>query len=294
MNIIDYDLLSVQEARILAENAREAQKIMATFSQEKLNDIVEHMAKTIAKHIRELAEMSCNETEYGKCEDKYLKNKFVCENLIYKLKGMRCVGVIHEDKENKLMDVGVPMGVIVALCPATSPVSTTIYKTLIAIKSGNAILFSPHPRAKNTICKTLDILIGAAEERGLPASALAYLHAVTPSGTIELMNHQATALIMNTGVPGMLKAAYGAGKPVIYGGAGNGPAFIERTADIKQAVRDILSSKTFNYGIVSAAEQSIVVDKCIAEEVKHELLANGAYFMTEEESQKLGKLLFFS
>ena len=294
MNIIDNDLLSIQESRILVETAREAQKTLATFPQEKLDEIVERMAEEIEKHASELAKMSSDETDYGNWQDKVVKNRFACKYLRTRLKGMRCVGIINEDKQNKTMDVGVPMGVIIALCPATSPVSTTIYKALIAIKSGNAIIFSPHPRAKNTICRTLDILIRAAEGYGLPEGALTYLHTVTPSGTIELMNHKATSLIMNTGVPGMLKSAYRSGKPVIYGGNGNGPAFIERTANIKQAVQDIIASKTFDNGIVSAAEQSIVVDSCIASEVKRELQNSGAYFMSQAEADRLGSMFYLS
>ncbi|MBX7403580.1 aldehyde dehydrogenase family protein [Clostridium chauvoei] len=294
MNIIDNDLLSIQESRILVENAREAQKKLATFSQEKLDEIVERMIEEIEKHTYELAMMSSDETDYGKFEDKNIKNNFVCKYLRNRLKGMKCVGIISEDKENKTMDVGVPMGVIIAFCPSTSPVSTTIYKALIAIKSGNAIIFSPHPRAKKTISRTLDILIRAAEGYGLPEGALTYLHNVTVSGTLELMNHKDTSLIINTGVPSILKEAYKSGKPVIYGGTGNGPAFIERTADIRQAVKDIIASKTFDNGVVSAAEQSIVVDSCIESEVKMELEKNGAYFMTEEEANKLGLLFFHS
>lgn len=287
MNIIDNDLLSMQEARILVENAGEAQKKLATFPQEKLDEIVECMAEEIEKHSKELAKMSNEETEYGKWEDKYIKNRFVCTYLKSRLKGMKCVGIIDEDKVRSTMDVGVPMGVIIAFCPSTSPVSTTIYKALIAIKSGNAIIFSPHPRAKNTVGKTIDILIRAAEGVGLPEGALSYLHTVTPSGSLELMNHRDASLIMNTGVPEMLDAAYKSGKPVIYGGNGNGPVFIERTADIEQAVKDIIDSKTFDYGVVSSAEQSIVVDSCVAVEVKEELEKSGAYFMTEEEAEKL-------
>ncbi|HEY8891983.1 MAG TPA: aldehyde dehydrogenase family protein [Clostridium sp.] len=294
MNIIDNDLLSIQESRILAENASEAQKLLASFPQEKLDEIVERIAEEIGKYACELAMMSREETDYGKWQDKLIKNRFACEYLPIKLRGMRCVGIIDEDRQSKTMDVGVPRGVIIALCPATSPVSTTIYKALIAIKSGNAIIFSPHPRAKKTICKALDIMIRAADGYGLPVGALAYLHTVTPTGTKELMNHKATSLIMITGVPGMLKTAYKSGKPVIYGGTGNGPAFIERTADVKQAVRDIVTSKTFDNGIVSGAEQSIVVDSCIAADVKRELKNNGAYFMTDEEAQKLGSLFFRS
>ena len=292
MNIIDNDLLSMQEARILVENAREAQKRLATFPQEKLDKIVECMIDEIQKHLKELAESSSDETEYGKWEDKHIKNKFVCTHLKERLKGMKCVGVINEDNTEMTMDVGVPMGVIVGFCPATSPVSTTIYNAVIAIKSGNAIIFSPHTRAKKTLCKTMDILIKAAEKAGLPEGALAYLHTVSKSGSLELMNHRDTSLIMNTGVHEMLDEAYKSGKPVIYGGNGNGPAFIERTANIENAVKDIISSKSFDYGIVSAAEQSVVVDSCIAGEVKEKIMKNGGYFMTEQESEKLATILF--
>jgi len=291
MKIFDNDLLSIQEARIRAENAREAQKKLASFPQEKLDVIVERVAEEIGRHARELAVLSSEETDYGKWQDKYFKNRFVCEYLPQKLRGMNCVGIIKNDPQNKTMDVGVPLGVIVALCPATSPVSTTIYKTLLAIKSGNAIIFSPHPRAKKTMGKALDIMISAAEKWGLPEGSLSYLHTVTPSGTMELMNHPATALILNTGVPKMIKAAK-SGKPVIYGGTGNGPAFIERTADIRQAVQDIIASKTFDNGVVSAAEQAVVVDRCISAEVKQEFQNNGAYFMTEAEAQMLGSIFF--
>lgn len=293
MNIIDYDLLSIQEARILAENAYEAQQALATFPQEKLDEITERMAEEIAKHTKELAVMSSEETDYGIWQDKYIKNRFASEYLPAKLRGMRCVGIIDRDEEKQLMDVGVPVGVIAALVPATSPVSTTIYSALVAVKAGNAVVFSPHPRAKETIGKTLDIMIQAAEGYGLPEGALSYLHTVTPAGTEELMNHRCTSLVLNTGVPGMLEAAHRSGKPVIYGGTGNGPAFIERTADIGQAVRDIIASKTFDNGVVSAAEQSIVVDSCIADEVQKKLTENGAYFMSEEEADRLGGMFYY-
>lgn len=293
INIIDNDLLSIQEARIIAENASEAQQKLAAFSQEKLDEIVERMAEVISHHTRELAVMSAEETDYGRWQDKYLKNRFASEFLPAHLRGMNCVGVIRRDEQKQIMDVGVPMGVLVSLCPATSPVSTTIYNALIAVKSGNAVIFSPHPRAKETISKTLDIMIQAAEGYGLPEGALAYLHTVTKAGTRELMEHKATSMILNTGVPGMLEDAYRSGKPVIYGGTGNGPAFIERTADIHQAVLDIIASKTFDNGVVSAAEQSVVVDSCIAAEVRREFESNGAYFMTEEEAERLGKLFYF-
>ncbi|MCG8531815.1 MAG: aldehyde dehydrogenase family protein, partial [Desulfovibrionales bacterium] len=286
------DLLSIQEARILAENAVEAQRTLAGFSQEKLDGIVEAMAQAVEPEIQALAALSAEETEYGRWEDKQVKNQFVCGHVLRQLRGMRCVGIIEEDREKKLMDIGVPMGVILGFSPATSPVSTTVYKALIAIKSGNALIFSPHPRARKTMGRVLDLIIDAAQEKGLPPGALSYLHTVSAAGAKELMNHPAVSMILNTGVPSLLDAAHASGKPVIFGGTGNGPAFIERSADIDQAVEDIIVSKTFDNGVVSAAEQSIVVDGCIADKVKNALKRQGAYFMSHEESQRLGDLFF--
>ena len=292
MNVIDHALLSIQEARILAEDAYHAQQWLALLPQEKLDTIVEAMADAVMPHIEELAVLSADETDFGNWKDKYAKNHFVCTYLREQLRGRRCVGVIKDDPQKGLVDIGVPMGVIAALCPATSPVSTTIYKTLIAVKSGNAIVFSPHPRAKETIGKAMDIMIEAAEAAGLPEGAVAYMHTVSKSGTIELMNHECTAMIINTGVPGMLKAAQDSNKPLIYGGAGNGPVFIERTADIQKAVSDIVASKTFDYGLLPAAEQTVVVDAPIADLVKQEFRRNHAWFMSGEESRALAGIIF--
>ena len=291
---IDNDLLSVQEARILVENAREAQKILATFTQEELDKIVGHMAESVRKYAKELAVMSHEETGFGKWQDKFIKNMFVSDFLYQKIRYMKVVGIIDEDKENKTIDIGVPAGVIVALPPSTNPASTTIYKALIAIKSGNAIVFAPHPKAQKTIRKVLDILIQAAEESGLPSGAIGYLRTLAADGTVALMNHKDTSLILVTGVPTMVRAAYTSGKPTIYGGPGNGPAFIEQSADIKKAVADIIASRTFDNGIVSASEQSIVAEDCIADEVRQELRKNGAYFMTKHESEQLGHLFYRS
>ncbi len=290
MNRIDNDLLSVQEARILVENAREAQKVLAAYSQEKLDKIVGHMAEAVYKYAKELAIMSHEETGFGKWQDKFVKNIFASDFFYKKIRNMIVVGIIGEDKENKTMDIGVPVGVIVALPPSTNPASTTIYKTLLAIKSGNAIVFSPHPKAQKTISKVLDILIRAAEESGLPCGAIGYLRTLVVDGTVALMNHKDTSLILITGVPKLVRAAYTSGKPTIYGGPGNGPAFIERSADIKKAVADIIASRTFDNGIVSASEQSIVAEDCIADEVRQELKRNGAYFMSGKESEQLSKL----
>ncbi|GAB6158186.1 acetaldehyde dehydrogenase (acetylating) [Desulfotomaculum varum] len=292
MHRIDNDLLSVQEARILVENAREAQKMLAAFPQERLDKIVRRMAEEALKYAKELAVMSCEETGFGRWQDKFIKNVFVSDFLYKKIRDMKVVGIIGEDKASQTMDIGVPVGVIVALPPSTNPVSTTIYKTLIAVKSGNAIVFSPHPKAKRSIGKVLDILIRAAEDSGLPSGAIGYLRTLAHDGTVALMNHPDTALILITGVPKLVQAAYKSGKPTIYGGPGNGPAFIERTADIKKAVADIIASRTFDYGVVSASEQSIVAEECIADEVRRELKRNGAYFMSALESERLSKYFY--
>ncbi len=294
MNIIDNDLLSIQEARILAENAAAAKTQLARFSQEKLDIIVEGMLDAVTLHLGELASLSHEETGYGKAEDKAAKNYFICESVRQQIRKMKCVGFIEEDADTMMMRVGVPLGVIAALVPSTSPVSTTIFNAVIAVKAGNAIIFSPHPRAKKTVGRTLDILIEAARNHGMPEHGISYLHAVDREGTNTLIGHPEVNLILNTGVPAFLDAANRSGKPLIYGGSGNGPAFIERTADIKQAVSDIIESKTFDYGMVSAAEQSIVVERCIEPQVRQELTAQGAYFMTEEESVRLGALLYNS
>lgn len=292
MMIVDKDLLSIQQARILAENAFEAQKRLAAFSQEKLDVIVEHMADEVEKHAEELAALSHEETDCGNRRDKLRKNLFVCRDIRLRLRGMRCVGVLREDPVNGIAEIGVPLGVIAALCPATSPVSSTISTALLAVKAGNAVVFSPHPCATASMKRALDIMIAAAAEHGLPEGCLSYMDAVTKSGTVELMRHPATALVMVTAVRGMFRAAREAGKPLIYGGTGNGPAFIERTANIRQAVRDIVISKTFDNGVAPSAEQAVVVDACVEREVRTAFLENGAHFMSEAESHALAALFF--
>ncbi len=292
MNIIDNDLISIQEARILAENAADAQKKLAAFSQERLDSVVECLADAVEPHLRSLAMMSHEETDYGRWKDKLVKNIFVCRYARQQLRGMRCVGFIRHNPREGTCEVGVPLGVIVSLPPSTSPVSTTLYNILIALKSGNAIICSPHPRARKTIGTLLDILIESGEQCGLPEGAISYLHTVAKGGTEELMRHRSVSLILDTGVPGLLKSAYAAGKPVIYGGAGNGPVFVERTADIAKAAGDIVESKSFDHGLLPSAEQSVVVDAPVAAQLRSSLERCGAYFMTDSESKKLSSLFF--
>lgn len=291
MSFVDKDLLSIQEARILMESARDARSAMLTFPQEKLDFIVDALAAAARDMAEELAAMSAEETGYGRFQDKYVKNKFVCDYLPRRLKDMKCVGILNEDTRQKTMDIGVPVGVLVALTPAVSPVSTAVYNVLTAVKSGNPIVIAPHARAEKVTGRLLDRLLEAGKYCGLPDGAIGYLKTVTKAGALELIRHPAAAMVINTGVPELCREAAESGKPYIYGGTGNGPVFIERTADVRQAVKDIIASRTFDYGIVSAAEQYMVVDSLIAAEVKSEMLKNGAYFMNGEEEKKLIDLL---
>lgn len=292
MMIADKDLLSMQYARILAENAREAQRKLSALSQDSLDGIVEHVAGVMEEHAAELAALSFEETDYGRQEDKLVEILFVCREVRRALRGMRCVGVLKTDDAGNILEVGVPRGVIAALCPSTSPVSTTIYKALLAVKSGNAVIFSLHPRATRCMGRTLDLIIAAAEEAGLPEGCISYLEISTKSGTVELMRHPAVSLVLLTGVSGMVAEAEASCKPLICGGTGNGPAFIERSADVRQAVRDIMFSKTFDCGIAPSAEQCVVVDACIAEQTRRIFEEEGAWFMSEKETRALADVLF--
>ena len=292
MSFIDKDLLSIQEARILMESAREARESMLTFPQEKLDHIVGVLAMAAKEMAEELAVMSAEETGYGRWQDKFVKNTFICETLPKQLDSMTCVGILNEDHELKTMDIGVPVGVIAALTPAVSPVSTAIYNVLIAVKSGNPIVIAPYERAKKVTGRLLNRLQEAGKSCGLPEGAIGYLKTVTTAGALELIHHPAAAMVINTGVPELCKKAAECGKPYIYGGTGNGPVFIERSADVRQAVADIIASRTFDYGIVSAAEQYMVVDSVIAADVKAEMVRNHAYFMNSEEEKMLIDLLW--
>lgn len=289
---IDTDLMSTQEARILIENAREGQKIFSTYTQEKIDKIVEGMARDIALHSQELAELAVEETGFGIVQDKCIKNRFASEFLYTYIKDMKTVGIINEDRDAKTMDIGVPVGVIVALLPSTNPTSTAICTTLIAIKSGNAIVFSPHPKAKKSITRTLDILIESAKRNGAPEDIISYLTVLSPEGTKALMSHKDTSLIISNTARQMADVAHFAGKPTINGGPSNGPAFIEHTADVKKAVCEIVSSKTFDNGLLCSSEQSIVAEESIADQVKQELIKHKAYFMTQAESDMLSPLFY--
>ena len=291
MVALDKDLQSRQLARDLVKNAKAAQAIFAKFSQQKIDNVVKHIAMESAKYAEELAKMANEETGFGNWQDKVLKNTFASVRVYEHIKDIKTVGIIRDDQVNKVMDVGVPLGVITALVPSTNPTSTIIYKTLIALKAGNAIIFSPHPNARKCSQRTLEIVKRAAEEAGAPAGIVDAVTLLTLDATKELMHSKDVSLILATGGEAMVRAAYASGTPTISGGPGNGPAFIERSANIPQAVNDIITSKTFDNGVICASEQSIIVEKCIYDEVYRELLSQGAYFMNDDEAAKMAALL---
>ena len=289
---LDKDLKARQEARCLAKAAESAQKLLAEMSQAQLDAITERIAEAFSRSARELAEMAVKETGFGNVEDKITKNEFASRTVLAAIRDMKTVGVLKTLPGEKLWEVGVPVGVIAAIVPSTNPTSTVCYKALIALKAGNSIVFSPHPKAIGCTLRAAQIVAEAAEAAGAPAGSVGCLSIASMAGCQELMAVEQVKLILATGGPGMVRAAYSSGKPAIGVGAGNGPAYIHHSADVEAAVSCILRSKTFDNGTVCASEQSIIVEKDMEQQVKAEAKKQGFYFMNKEEAGRLAKLLF--
>ncbi|MCL2508373.1 MAG: acetaldehyde dehydrogenase (acetylating) [Oscillospiraceae bacterium] len=287
----DRDLQSIQEARDLVAAAKKAAEELAGFSQERLDAICHAVVSECEKHAEELAKMAVEETGFGIIGDKILKNRLGSTLTWNYIKDMKSVGVIRENEADGITEIGVPMGVIAALIPSTNPTSTTMYKSIIAIKSGNAIVFSPHPGAKNCIIETAKIIQKAARSAGAPEGTVGYISLTTADATNALLNHRGVGLILATGGEAMVKAAYSSGNPAIGVGPGNGPVFIERSADIPKAVKDIFDSKTFDNGTICASEQSVVTEKCVEAEVISEIERQGGYFLSEDGSVRLSAFI---
>ena len=289
---LDKDLMARQEARAAAKKAREAQHILADMSQEQLDTIVEAIAKAFSREAAMLADLAVRETGFGNVEDKIIKNRFASENVAEAVRGMKTVGILREVTGKKLWEIGVPVGVIAGIVPSTNPTSTVCYKAMVALKAGNPIIFSPHPKAIVCTRKAAEIVADAAEKAGAPKGSVACLSIPSMEGCRELMEAPEVRLILATGGPAMVKAAYSSGKPAIGVGAGNGPAYIHHSADVVKALKRILKSKTFDNGTVCASEQSIIVEKPLESKVLEEGKNLGFYFMEEQEAGALGKLLF--
>src|SRR3954464_14510611 len=285
----DKDLVSVQQARDLVEAAHRAQAQLARFDQARVDRICEAMARAALRDAVRLGQMAVEETGYGVPDDKREKNRFAAEDVWNYFKGLRTVGVINESKD--VLEIASPRGVVAGIIPSTNPTSTAIFKILIAVKSRNTIVLSPHPSAARCIAETARVMREAGVKEGLPAEAIGCITNTSIEGTEALMKHKQTAVILATGGIGLVRAAYSSGKPAFGVGPGNVPVFVERTADVPIAVQNILTSKTFDNGTICASEQAIVADAPVAKQVREELIAQGAHFVSASEAEQVGKVV---
>ena len=287
---MDKDLQARQEARDFAAQADAAQQVLFGFPQEKLDAITRAVADAFAAAGEELAVMAVEETGFGNVSDKITKNNFASRRVLEAIAPMKTVGILKETPG--LWEVGVPVGVIAAIVPSTNPTSTVCYKAMIALKSGNAIIFSPHPKALKCTLRAARIVAEAAEAAGAPRGSVSCLSIPSLEGCRELMGAESVRLILATGGPAMVKAAYSSGKPAIGVGAGNGPAYLHPSCDLQEALEKILRSKTFDNGTVCASEQSIIVETSMAAAAEQTARSMGYYFMDDTQSKALAAILF--
>jgi acetaldehyde dehydrogenase (acetylating) len=289
---MDKDLLSIQEARNLAETAHQAQLIWGHASQEQVDRVCAAMADAAFQASERLGQMAHEETGYGVPAHKKLKNEFASRIVWESIRDVRTVGVIRHDEQRRVFDIAWPMGVIVALTPSTNPTSTAMFKLLSAVKARNAIVVAPHPSAVHCTYETCWLMQQTAEKAGAPANLVNCMQAISLQGTQELMEHKRVRLILATGGSGMVKAAHSVGKPAYGVGPGNVPVYVDRSADLEKAARYIVASKAFDCSTICATEQAVVADKPIAQKLERLMQAEGAYFADERQTDLLRKLLF--
>jgi acetaldehyde dehydrogenase (acetylating) len=287
----DRDLTSIHEARMMVRRAKEAAGLLAELSQEQVDAIVDAMAAAATAQAEPLARLAHEETGYGVVADKVQKNLFSSEKVYKFIRPMKTVGVIGRLEDRKVVEIAEPFGVVAAIVPSTNPTSTAIYKILIAIKARCPIVISPHPAAVRCISRVAEVMNEAARKAGAPDGSVNWMTTVTLEGTQELMKARETAVILATGGMGLVRAAYSAGKPAYGVGPGNAPAYIESSADVSKAVRDIVTGKTFDNGVLCSSENSVVVDAALVEEVKRQFAAEGAHFMSPAEIDAVGRAL---
>ena len=286
---VDKDLVSVQQARDLVEAAHRAQAEIVRFDQAKIDRLCEAMAKAALREAAQLGALAVEETGFGIPADKQEKNRFAAEDVWNYFRGLRTVGVVSQSKD--VVEIASPRGVVAGIIPSTNPTSTAIFKILIAIKSRNSIVLSPHPSAARCINETVRVMREAGIREGLPADAIGCMSTATIEGTEALMKHKQTAVILATGGIGLVRAAYSSGKPAFGVGPGNVPVFVERTADVPKAVQDILTGKCFDNGTICASEQSVVIDAPIEKAVREQFELQGGYFLSAAEAEQLGKIV---
>lgn len=292
MTEFDKDLLSIQEARTLATEAREAQRKFLHASQAEVDRVCAAMAQAAADSSVSLGKMAAEETGYGVPEHKTLKNLLSSQLLWEAIKDIPTVGVIRSDPHKKTYDIAWPMGVVAALTPSTNPTSTVMYKILISVKARNAIVVAPHPFAAKCCAETARIMAEAGERAGMPKGLVSCMTNVSLPGTQELMKHKYVAVILATGGSDMVRAAHSVGKPAYGVGPGNVPVYVDRSADLAQAAKYIVASKAFDHSVICATEQAVVADRPIAAQLEQLMKAEGAFFVDEKIKQILAKNLF--
>lgn len=282
---------ALEEVDKLVANAQIALKEFMNLDQEKVNYIVKEMALAGLNDHMQLAKLAIEETKRGVYEDKITKNLFATEYIYHNIKYDKTVGVIRENEHEGVIEIAEPVGVIVGITPVTNPTSTTMFKSLISIKTRNPIIFAFHPSAQQCSIAAAKVMLDAAIKAGAPEHCIQWIEHPSIEATQYLMKHPGVSVILATGGSGMVKAAYSSGKPALGVGPGNVPCYIEKTANIKRAVNDLLLSKTFDNGMICASEQAVIVDKEIYDLVKQELIANNCYFLTPEEKKKVEKVV---
>lgn len=288
---LDSDLQAIQEVRNYLQEAKAAQKLLEKMTQPQIDAIVSAMAEAAEQHAERLGDMAVHETGFGKVADKKAKNLFVARDIYAAIKDMQTVGIIRKDSTKQVWEIAQPVGTIAAIIPSTNPTSTVLFKCLIALKARNAIVISPHPSALRCSQESAAVMRVAAESAGAPPGLIHCLSHPSLEASGELMRHRLTDLILATGGTAMVKAAYSSGKPAYGVGPGNVPVYIHRSADIPNTVSHILQSKTFDYGTICASEQALVVDQSIKPRLIQELQRQGAYFLNEQDKQKVASLL---
>jgi acetaldehyde dehydrogenase (acetylating) len=289
--LLDKDLISIQEVRTKVDKAFAAWQKYRNYSQEQVDAIVEAMAAAARAHAKQLADEAVEETGYGNAPDKYIKNLLCSDWLPRRMRGMKTIGVLRELPEERIVEIGVPMGVVAAILPTTNPTSTAMYKTLVSLKAGNAIVISPHPRAHRCTCHTAAILYQAAIAAGAPEDIIQCVDNATLEGTNALMRHERTGVILSTGGAGIVKAAYSSGKPAFGVGPGNVPVLVDKSADLEDAIAKIVTGKSFDYGTVCSSEQAIVAEAPLRDRILELLKAKKAYLCNAEQKDTLGRLL---
>lgn len=283
---------NVEKLEKALKRLREAQSVYATYTQEQVDKIFFEAAMAANKMRIPLAKMAVEETGMGVVEDKVIKNHYASEYIYNAYKNTKTCGVIEEDPAFGIKKIAEPLGVIAAVIPTTNPTSTAIFKTLIALKTRNAIIISPHPRAKNSTIEAAKIVLEAAVKAGAPEGIIGWID--VPSLELTNLVMREADVILATGGPGLVKAAYSSGKPAIGVGAGNTPAIIDDSADIVLAVNSIIHSKTFDNGMICASEQSVIVLDGVYKEVKKEFEKRGCYFLNEDETEKVRKTIIIN